>query len=469
MRQGENPVTDTGSQQRAADPDMSDVDQDSLSKEEFRVLRRERIRAARAAERQEAKRKARELEAQKRAAEAPKPQPQPKPEKAAPQQPQGVEVAPMADTATMQRRHWGLVFSFVIVVVLPLLISAAYLWIKAEDQYASTVGFTVRAENGTGASSILGGLAAQVSGGSGQSDTDILYEFIRSQNLVAEIDAEHDLRSIYSQNWPSDPIFALRKDASIEDLTEFWQRMVRISYNQSSHLIELQVLAFDADTAQTIAQAILQNSQSLINKLNEQAREDTIRYAESDLAEAQARIRGARTALIEFRTRTQLVDPETDLQGRMGVVNTLQQQLAEALVELDLLQDGTSTRDPRVVQANLRIQVIRQRIAEERQNVANGPNAKTGQDYPTLLAEYEGLMADREFAEETYRAALTALDVARAEATRQTRYLAAYVRPTLPSTAEFPQRWTLFGLTALFLLLAWSILALVYYSIRDSR
>ena len=153
----------------------------------------------------------------------------------------------------------------------------------------------------------------------------------------------------------------------------------------------------------------------------------------------------------------------------MGVVNTLQQQLAEALVELDLLQDGTSTRDPRVVQANLRIQVIRQRIAEERQNVANGPNAKTGQDYPTLLAEYEGLMADREFAEETYRAALTALDVARAEATRQTRYLAAYVRPTLPSTAEFPQRWTLFGLTALFLLLAWSILALVYYSIRDSR
>jgi len=119
------------------------------------------------------------------------------------------------------------------------------------------------------------------------------------------------------------------------------------------------------------------------------------------------------------------------------------------------------------VQANRRIEVIRNQIAEERQNVARGEEGND--DYPTLLAEYEGLIADRQFAEQSYLAALTALDTAKAEATRQSRYLATYVAPTLPETAEFPQRWTLLGLAALFVLLSWFILVLIYYSVRDSR
>ena len=76
---------------------------------------------------------------------------------------------------------------------------------------------------------------------------------------------------------------------------------------------------------------------------------------------------------------------------------------------------------------------------------------------------------DREFAEETYRAALAALDVARANASRQSRYLAAYIQPTRAQSSEFPQRGMLLGLTFLLVLLSWAILALVYYSIRDRR
>ena len=92
-----------------------------------------------------------------------------------------------------------------------------------------------------------------------------------------------------------------------------------------------------------------------------------------------------------------------------------------------------------------------------------------GDAYPKLLADYEGLLVDREFAEEGYRAALTALDIARTNAQRQSRYLAAYVRPTLPQTAEFPRRFVVLGMIGLFVLLVWSIMALIYYSVRDSR
>ena len=76
---------------------------------------------------------------------------------------------------------------------------------------------------------------------------------------------------------------------------------------------------------------------------------------------------------------------------------------------------------------------------------------------------------DREFAEETYRAALTALEVARDEAARQSRYLATYITPTLAEEAEYPRRFMLSALAGLFLLLGWSIGVLIYYSIRDRK
>ncbi len=78
-------------------------------------------------------------------------------------------------------------------------------------------------------------------------------------------------------------------------------------------------------------------------------------------------------------------------------------------------------------------------------------------------------MVDREFAEETYRAALASLDIARANAARQSRYLATYVKPTLPQRADYPQRLIIFGISGLFLLLFWAILSLMFYAVRDRK
>ena len=244
---------------------------------------------------------------------------------------------------------------------------------------------------------------------------------------------------------------------------------MRISYDQGAGLIELRVLAFDPAFAQAIAQEIVAESQSMINALSGAARADATRYAEADLAEALARLKTAREALTQFRSRTQIVDPEADLQGRMGVMNNLQQQLAEALIEHDLLLQTTSGNDPRLAQAKRRIEVIQDRIRIERETFVseNTDTGAVGEDYPKLIAEFEALTVDRQYAEESYRADLSALELARAKADRQSRYLATYVRPTLPETSEFPRRFVLSGLALLFLTLFWSILALIYYSIRD--
>lgn len=382
---------------------------------------------------------------------------------------QVIEVQPMAGPARMRRRHWGLVTSLIILVLVPLGVAVWYLWFVAADQYASTTGFSVRKEESVSATDLIGGLANFAGGSSGSADSDVLYAFIASQDMVSRINDRIDLAKVYSAHWSDDPVFSIWPDPSIEELVWYWSRIVRSSYDRSTGLIEVTVLAFDADTAHAIATAILEECQRMINNLNAQARTDTMSYAQEDLEEAIARLKSAREALTRFRSRTQIVDPTADIQGQMGVLNNLQQQLAQALIDYDLLDQSTNEGDPRLAQAAQRIEAIRVRIAAERESFASQAVPGADEDYPTLMAEYEGLIVDREVAEEAYRAALAAFDAARANASRQSRYLAAYVQPTLAQSSENPQRFVISGLVALFLLLGWSVLALVWYSIRDRR
>lgn len=401
-----------------------------------------------------------------------KPQTKPTPAKAAPQKAAGPQVVirPLAQKTKRKPRHWGLISAFAIIVLLPIAGTWWYLNERAVDQYASTVAFTVRSEDIASAADFLGGLAPALGGGSGtSSDADILFEFIRSQALVQQIDADLNLRSYYSNYLTEDPIFGFDPDGTIEDLTAYWQRMVRISYDASSGLMELRVLAFDPEQARQIANAIYERSTDMINALSAIAREDATRYAREDLDLAIERLKTAREALTAFRISSEIVDPTADVQGQMGLLNLLQAQQVEALIEFDLLNNATRESDPRLEQARRRIDIIEDRIREERQKFGVGGGADGDESYATTIAEFERLSVDREFAEQAYAAALAGFDSARAEANRQSRYLAAYIQPTLAQRPEFPNRPLLIGVVALFSFLSWAIMALSYYALRDRR
>lgn len=373
-------------------------------------------------------------------------------------------VLPPASPARLHRRHYGMVISFVVLVIIPIILSAMYIYTRASDQYASYVGFSVRSESAPSPADVLGGLGSLVGvTSSSTSDTDILYKFIQSRDLVERVNARIDLREVWSKA-PDDPIFGFRGGSALEDLVDEWERKVRIHYD--SGMIDLRILAFDPVDAQTIANAILEEGGILINQLNDIAREDALRYARDELDRAQDRLREARQEVTEFRNRYQLVDPVADVQGQIGVVTSLQQQLAEQLVGLGLLQANAQPEDPRIGQAELRIQVIRDQIEAERQKFGSTGGEEALSD---VVGQFEILTVDRQFAEATYTAALAGFETARAEAVRQSRYLAPYIRPTLAQEAEFPERAKLLLMIAGFLTVLWVIGSLIFYSLRDRR
>ena len=179
---------------------------------------------------------------------------QPKPSGPTAKGPDNPAFAPPARPARVKTRHVLLLLSFVIWVLVPTGGVAVYLYTVAKDQYASHVGFSVRKEEVGTAMELLGGISAL--SGSSSTDTDILYEFIRSRQMVRLVNDRLDLQSIYTMS--GDPFFSLGTDTRIEALVDYWKRVVNVYYDNSSGLIEVRALAFRPKDARAITQIVFE-------------------------------------------------------------------------------------------------------------------------------------------------------------------------------------------------------------------
>ena len=90
-------------------------------------------------------------------------------------------------------------------------------------------------------------------------------------------------------------------------------------------------------------------------------------------------------------------------------------------------------------------------------------------DYARLVGRHESLAVELEIAGEAYAAARTAFEAARAEARRETRYIAAFIKPSVPERATAPNTPLILGMMAVFLTLSWALIMLVFYAVRDRR
>ncbi len=361
-------------------------------------------------------------------------------------------------------RHKLLVLSFVLTVIVPTGLGTAYLYTRAADQYYSTAAFSVRSEELT---SPLAALSAftQV-GNSTASDSAVLYDFIRAQPIIENLDAELDFRTLFNRE-AEDVVFSLGTDPTIEDLVDYWERVVDVSVDPTSGVVEVRVMAFRPDDAQRILQGILTASSLLVDDLSRIAREDTMKYAQADLDLAGANLREMRRRIGAFRSANQMIDPSADANNQMGVISALQSELAKTLVDRAALLSYTSQAagNQRLAEIDRRIAAIKNQIEDERAAVSGAVDGKTG--LSKVIGEYEELLVDLQFSEDAYTAARAAEEQARAEARRKNRYLAVHIPPTLAQESLFPRRWLLSGLVFACCFAAWGVLALIYYNIRD--
>jgi capsular polysaccharide transport system permease protein len=381
--------------------------------------------------------------------------------------PSGPQPAPLpaAGPQILHRRHRRIAWSFVLCLLLPLLGIAGYLWGFARDQYVSTMSFSVRSEGVQSAADLLGGIGS-MTGGS-PDDAAIIRQFLESAELVRTLDRQEGLSQVFAAGWPGDFAFAYNPGGTPEDLHQHWLRSTQA--DTTGGLITLSLRSYDAERSRDILLAAFEASRMLISRLSKDAREDATRFTREDLWRAEMRLQAAREAMARFRLRSGIVDPAATLQAETAILTALQAELTEALVEQELLSRTARENHPHMRDLERRISALEVRIAAQQRKFSTGSPEPQNQDLARQFTDYESLAAEREFAEESYRAAMAAHDLALAEAKRASRYLAMHVRPVAAARGQFPDRPVQLAVAGLFLLLSWSVGLLIYYSIRDRR
>ncbi len=354
--------------------------------------------------------------------------------------------------------------SFATIVLLPIAVAAAYLFVIAADQYVAEFRFslsTVDKQRLDPVSLLIG----STSHAPAALESQIVVQYMMSRAIVDELDPAIDLRRLFSP--PSADWWArLPAAAPIETLVRYWKGQVDPFYDPANGTVTVRTRAFTpADTLQ-LAQAMVAASEKLVNELSLRARRDTVRHAETEVAEAETRLKSVLGGIREFRDREGLIDPGEAAKASGLLVTRLRDELVRANAELSTLKAYMRDDAPpiKVLQARIRsLETQRRAVGHD---LTDSDKSRSG-TLSALLGSYEQLESERKFAEAAYQHALLDLDQARADADRQQVYIASFVPPSLPEEALYPRRWRSLGILALVSFAIWAMGGLIIQSVRD--
>jgi capsular polysaccharide transport system permease protein len=172
--------------------------------------------------------------------------------------------------------------------------SAVYLFLFAESMYVSESMISLQHKSSVsqGASSILGSALTM---SSTASQDAALVAYIESHEMLAVLEKKFGLRVIYS-DYHRNPFWRLAKNASQEDFLDFYRGMVEVDLQYDVSIITVDVLDYDSARAKAIAEAIITESERFMNKMSDEIREETLRFARTELSEAMRQVSMAQTA-----------------------------------------------------------------------------------------------------------------------------------------------------------------------------
>ncbi|MFD1793321.1 lipopolysaccharide biosynthesis protein [Ochrobactrum teleogrylli] len=385
------------------------------------------------------------------------------------QQPSAAGETPMAkQTRPQKRRRRLLAISFVLCVIIPSILGALYFTFIASDRYVAGVGFAVRSMDAGSGGDFFGTFTGIANAGSTTSDSYILLKYIKSRSLVEKLEKDFPLRLAYASDGP-DIISHLRPQSDIEHVVEYWGGMIQTSYDNISGVITFKVNAFTPDDARKVADLVLRYCTDLVNELSERARTDAVSFANGEVAHAEERLRNALGKLRSFRDDEQSIDPTRSAQVQIEIVGGLEKELADRRARISALVGTVDEGSPSLKILRRQTDALEQEIAAKKLEATKGEGNKSRSSNALsgLLATYETLEVERNFAQQAYASALSSLEKARVEAGRQQRYLAIYEAPLLPEYPLYPKRFLNSLQLGAILTMLWGLGSLIIYSIRD--
>lgn len=353
---------------------------------------------------------------------------------------------------------------FWLTVMIPTTLATAYFGFFASDVFISESRYVVRSPEKPQKAG-LGMLLGSAGFGAASEEVRAAQGYIDSRDALRAINADE----FASKAWGKDSVSIFDRfnplgwSGSFEELYKFYGGKVDAAYDSETGITILSVRAFSAEEAKAINTRLLQNAEKLVNQLNERGRNDLIRFAEQEVAEAKLEAADAAQNLAAYRNRQGVIDPERQATVQLQMISKLQDELIGARLQL-LQLSWAAGENPQIPLLKVRIAGLEQAIRQELSEVAGGDGSLSA-----AAAEYQRLQVQREFADQQLGLSLAALQDARNEARRQGAYIERVAQPSLSDVALEPRRIRGILTTFLLGLVLWGVSSMLLAGVREHQ
>lgn len=353
---------------------------------------------------------------------------------------------------------------FLLTVIIPTLLAILYFGLFASDVYISESRFVVRSPEKPAATGL--GIILKTAGFTNAGDeVYAARDFITSRDALAVLDKDGSVERAYTSQAVSlfDRFDPLGLSGSKEDFYRYFLKKVAVQYDSSTSITTLSVRAYSAQDAFRINRQLLEQSEALVNRLNDRARKDLIAYAEKEVSEAQAEAERSALALARYRNRKGVIDPERQATVQLQMISKLQDELIAARNQLYQLK-ATVPGNPQIRPLEFRIDALEGEVRRQMGSVAGDRSSLSA-----TAVEYQRYSLEREIADKRLAAAMAALLEAKNEARRKQAYVERIVQPSVPDAALEPRRLRSIFATAMLGLIAWGVLGMLLAGVREHR
>lgn len=361
----------------------------------------------------------------------------------------------------------GLIVSFVLMVVIPLLVESAYWGLIASEQYATELRFAVRSNDAKPASgAAMAALPATIGGGGASQETQIAANYISSKAIVEALEKGVGLREIYSRR-EADYFSRFDPADPVEELAKYWEKRIKIDIDNTSGIVSVVVRAFTAEDSIRIASNTLDLTEQLVNDMSTRSRRDKLELAKRELERTEDALRKVSGAMRGVRELQGVLDARASADALNKVIEKLQIGLAQAQQDFAALGE-TAANSPTARVLQSRISTIKAQIEDFSQQIASrtatsaGPSMAQRED-PLYRAQVELDIARQQYAE-----ASSMFQRARTDLEAQHTYLMSILKPTLAEKSTYPRRWWEWSIVVVPMALGWGLLAALAFVVRDN-
>lgn len=333
-----------------------------------------------------------------------------------------------------RRRLMMLMARLAALVLLPTILAGWYYFSLATPLYSTKSQFLIQQADGSGGGS-LGGL---FSGTQLATNTDsvAVQSYLTSRDAMQRLDGDLGFKRTF-QDPSIDPVLRLPLTATNEEAYKVYKRMVKIGYDPTEGVIDMEVISPDPQLSQQFSTALIGYAEGQIDQMTARLRSDQMQGAIDSYEDAEAKVLEAQNRVQALQERLGVLDPVAEGSVVMAQIGQLEAQLTEKRLELGQLLANARPNQSRVQGVEGDIARLEQMIGRTRSQLTEDTGARAS--LAAVSGEIRIAESDLATRQTLLAAAAAQMETARIEANKQVRYLSLSVAPVPPDSPAYPK------------------------------